>query len=87
VTRLVADRRTGEVVGLVELLPDAGLGERFAALAAGMPEPGPDGIKAAWVRCDGCGGTEGVDAAAPVLPAGWVTRPGGEFCPACAGGH
>ena len=77
------DRATGGSAGYVELVPgEAGIAQRFAELRASLPAD-VDGERFAWISCDGCPARAGVDPEDPRLPGGWVTIPGGDFCPAC----
>ena len=83
--RLVVSRQTGDAIYATEILPDAGWDQRVRELKDSVPPP-DGGAEARFlaVACNGCGHAAGLDFDHPQLPAGWVSREGGEFCPACA---
>src|SRR5690348_12876967 len=81
------DRLTGEQTETEEIRPPANFQGRIAALKASaglaLIGDGPVENQSATLQCDGCGTKAELDYNRPELPAGWVERDDGDFCPAC----
>lgn len=76
--------RTGEVRYAAQVLPDATLAERFAALKE-LAGPG-DLARYLGLECNCCAARVQVDWNDPQLPPGWTATADGEFCGPCRGG-
>ena len=81
------DRCTGERTVTTELLPAAGFKQRIASLKTSaelaMIGGAPIEARSLDLQCNGCGTKVPLDYDEPELPAGWVERDDGDFCPRC----